>query len=117
MESQLPPCQSCGRDLPDHAKFCPHCGKPVINKKASVEPEAETLNIRVLYLMVGVLIFALLFPPWETPPGQPPEFLGFHFIFSPPTPEAMVSRVLQTIELVTIATAGLYGAWLLRGPS
>lgn len=64
--------------------------------------------------MVGVLVLALLFPPWETPPSQTPEFLGMHFIFSPPSPEAVVSRMLLTIELVTIAITGMYGAFLFR---
>ena len=64
--------------------------------------------------MVVVLILAILFPPWETPPTQTPEFLGMHFILSPPNPDAVVSRMLQTIELVTITIAGLYGAFLFR---
>ena len=64
--------------------------------------------------MVVVLILAVLFPPWETPPTQTPEFLGMYFILSPPAPEAVVSRMLLTIELVTIAIAGLYGAFLFR---
>jgi hypothetical protein len=68
----------------------------------------------VLYGMVAMLVLALLFPPWETPPSQAPEFLGLHFILSPPTPDAIVSRLLVTIELVTIAIAGLYGAFLFR---
>ena len=64
--------------------------------------------------MVAFLSLALLFPPWETPQSQPPEFLGMHFILDPPTPDAMVSRLLLTIELVTIAIAGMYGAFLFR---
>jgi hypothetical protein len=64
--------------------------------------------------MVGLLILAVLFPPWETPPSQPPDFLGMHFILAPPTADAVVSRLLLTIELVTIAIAGLYGAFLFR---
>jgi hypothetical protein len=68
----------------------------------------------VLYGMVAVLALALLFPPWETPPTQTPEFLGLHFILAPPTPDAIVSRLLMTVELVTIAIAGLYGAFLFR---
>ena len=35
-----------------------------------------------------------------------------YFILSPPAPDAVVSRMLLTIELVTIAIAGLYGAFL-----
>jgi hypothetical protein len=72
------------------------------------------LNIQFLYGMVALLSLALLFPPWETPPSQAPEFLGLHFILSPPTPDAIVSRLLLTIELVTIAIAGMYGAFLFR---
>jgi hypothetical protein len=37
-----------------------------------------------------------------------------HFILDPPTPDAIVSRLLLTIELVTIAIAGMYGAFLFR---
>jgi hypothetical protein len=64
--------------------------------------------------MVAALSLALLFPPWETPPSKAPEFLGLHFIFNPPTPDAIVSRLLLTIELVTIAIAGLYGSFFFR---
>jgi hypothetical protein len=63
---------------------------------------------------VAALLLALLFPPWETAPSQPPEFLGFHFILTPPEPDAMVSRMLLTIELSTIAIAGFYFSWLFR---
>lgn len=64
--------------------------------------------------MVGMLLVAVLFPPWETPPSQTPEFLGLHFILSPPTSDAVVSRMLLTIEVVTITIAGLYLSFLLR---
>jgi hypothetical protein len=74
----------------------------------------EDLNIHVLYAMVGGLILALVFPPWETSPPQMPEFLGLHFIFQPPRPDAVVSRLLLTIELTTISIAGLYLSFLLR---
>ena len=74
----------------------------------------EEMNIAALYVMVGALILALFFPPWETPAGAPPEFLGFYFYWSPPEPGAVVSRLMMTIELTTIGTAGLYLSWLLR---
>jgi hypothetical protein len=64
--------------------------------------------------MVAVLVLAGLFPPWETPADQSPEFLGFHFVLAPPTSDAAVSRMLLTIELTTITIAGLYAALLLR---
>ena len=51
---------------------------------------------------------------WETPPSQPAAFLGFHFILSPPQPDALVSRLLLTIELTTTAIAGLYLSFLFR---
>jgi len=72
------------------------------------------MNLSVLYVMVGLLILAVVFPPWETPPGQSPEFLGFHFILNPPESDSIVSRLLITIELVTIAMAGFYLSWLFR---
>ena len=72
------------------------------------------MNLPVLYATVGLLLLALLFPAWETPPGQSPEFLGFHFMLSPPEPDSVISRLLITIELVTIAMAGFYLSWLFR---
>lgn len=77
----------------------------------------EELNLSILYGMVLFLILAIIVPPWETPPGQPPEFLGFHFILSPPpagSASGIISRLLLTIELVTIGVAGLYFSWLFR---
>lgn len=79
------------------------------------------MNLSILYTMVAGLIIALLFPPWETAPGQAPEFLGFHFILNPPGSDGavqhdvgVISRLLLSIELVTIAVAGMYFAWLFR---
>jgi len=79
-----------------------------------VKQPSDRLNVEVLYGMVAMLSLAILFPPWETPPSQAPEFLGLHFILTPPTLDAIVSRLLLTIELVTIAIAGLYGSFLFR---
>ena len=99
--------------MPTNSRFCPKCGtRDDISKKEGESD--ESLNIRILYVMVGLLILAVLFPPWESPPGDPPEFLGFHFILSPPIPGAAVSRILQTIQLVTIAVGGMYFSWLFR---
>lgn len=112
-------CGCCGRQLPESSRFCTQCGTSLDSSSAagpSPSPRSvkEELNIPILYAMVALLLLALVFPPWETPPSRPPEFLGFHFIFSPPEPEAVVSRPLMTIELVTIAIAGLYCSWLFR---
>lgn len=113
-------CPSCHRSLPEINRFCTQCGQR-LDARAGIPsaarpstPTPDQLNINVLYGMVAVLALAIVFPPWETPPDQRPEFLGLHFILSPPTPEAIVSRMLLTIELVTIAMAGLYGSWLFR---
>jgi hypothetical protein len=112
----MKPCPNCRRELPEIYRFCTQCGNALdgstIDRKPLLSPEA--LNLQVLYAMVAVLVLALLFPPWETPPTQAPEFLGLHFILTPPTPDAIVSRWLMTIELVTIAIAGLYGAFFFR---
>ncbi len=112
-------CGSCGHQLPEISRFCTQCGAPLDGSSAarsssSPAPVKDELNIQILYTMVALLLLALVFPPWETPPSRPPAFLGFHFILSPPEPEAVVSRLLMTIELVTIAIAGLYFSWLFR---
>ena len=111
-------CPSCQRELPEIYHYCTQCGSnldgpsPPTATKPDRTPDA--FNLQVLYGMVAILALALLFPPWETPPSQAPEFLGLHFILAPPAPDAVVSRLLITIELVTIAIAGLYGAFLFR---
>ncbi len=113
-------CPSCQRSQAEINRFCIHCGRridgnpEVIPSSPSDRSVPGQLNIRVLYGMVAALVLAIVFPPWEAPPEQPPEFLGMHFILSPPNPDAVVSRMLQTIELATITIAGLYGAFLFR---
>lgn len=114
-------CPACRRSQPEINRFCIQCGRrfdgrldssPTSHHHTTEAP--DQLNLTVLYGMVVGLILAVLFPPWETPPTQTPEFLGMRFILSPPSPEAVVSRMLLTIELVTIAIAGMYGAFLFR---
>jgi len=113
-------CPACQRSLPEINRFCTYCGQRLGEPPAGERPPTtpasapEQLNINVLYGMVAVLVVACLFPPWETPPSQTPQFLGMHFILSPPVPDAVVSRMLLTIELVTLTIAGLYGAFLFR---
>jgi hypothetical protein len=113
-------CPSCDRSQAEINRFCIQCGQPFdgnADRSFGSGPRPtppDQLNLSILYGMVVVLILALLFPPWETPPSQTPEFLGMHFILSPPAPEAVVSRMLVTVELVTIAIAGMYGAFLFR---
>jgi hypothetical protein len=118
-------CPSCRQDLPEISRYCSQCGQRLhadhvdVSPPASPSPPIATagpgqLNVEFLYGMVAMLSLAILFPPWETPPSQAPEFLGLHFIFNPPTADAIVSRLLLTIELVTIAIAGLYGSFLFR---
>ena len=107
-------CQLCGRAISSESQFCSNCGQrntESLNEKS----DGESLNLHILYGMVGLLILALLFPPWESAPGQSPEYLGMHFILSPPEPDGIVSRGLQTIELVAIVVGGMYGAWFFRG--
>lgn len=107
--------------MPDIYRYCTACGTRLDGSTRSNHAKPlvvqEALNLHVLYGMVALLVLALMFPPWETPANQAPEFLGLHFILAPPTPDAVVSRLLITIELVTIAIAGLYGAFLLRNKS
>ena len=116
----MKPCPNCRRELPEIYRYCTACGTRLDGSARSHAKPAlsqDALNLHVLYAMVALLILALLFPPWETPANQTPEFLGLHFILAPPTPDAVVSRLLITIELVTIAIAGFYGAFLLRNKS
>ena len=114
----MKPCPKCRRELPEIYRYCTQCGTALDASAlpANTKPVLfrDALNLQALYAMVVILVLALLFPPWETPPTQAPEFLGLHFILAPPTPDAVVSRLLMTIELVTIAIAGLYGAFLFR---
>ncbi|MBX3236287.1 MAG: zinc-ribbon domain-containing protein [Nitrospiraceae bacterium] len=116
----MKPCPSCGHDLPEINRFCTQCGRALDGSppQAALRPgtgkEKEQLNINILYGMVGLLLVALVFPPWESPPSQPAAFLGFRFILSPPQPDAIVSRMLLTIELTTTAIAGLYLSFLFR---
>lgn len=115
-------CPTCRQSLPEINRYCIQCGQRLTVTEAPFTAPAppprpttpEQLNLNVLYAMVGALIVAVLLPPWETPPGQPPEFLGFHSVLSPPTPEAIISRMLLTIELTTITIGGLYGAFFFR---
>jgi hypothetical protein len=117
-------CPSCRKELPEISRYCALCGQrlhadpvEVLSPQPPLQPatpEPGQLNIEILYGMVATLSLAIIFPPWETPPSQAPEFLGLHFILSPPTPDAIVSRLLLTIELVTIAIAGMYGSFLFR---
>ena len=106
-------CSSCGFGIPSGGSSCLKCGMKVEIREQKDQAE-ESLNLRILYFMVGLLILAVLFPPWEAAPGEPPQFLGLSFILSPPREGAIVSRMLQTIQLVTIAVGGMYGAWLFR---
>jgi hypothetical protein len=113
-------CSSCGRALPEINRYCTSCGDPLDSHASQTAgakkngPGTEQLNLNILYGMVGVLVISLLIPPWESPPSQPAAFLGFHFILSPPRPDAIVSRILLTIELTTTAIAGLYLSFLFR---
>ena len=116
----MKPCPACGRALPEINRYCTHCGAGV-DADTGLRPAAtpagstrEQLNLQILYGMVTVLIVSVLMPPWESPPSQPPLFLGFHFILSPPQPDALVSRLLLTIELTTTAIAGMYLSFLFR---
>lgn len=118
-------CPSCRQELPEISRYCSQCGQRLHAEPVElpppppprINPKPGQLNLEVIYGMVAMLVLAILFPPWETPPSKPPEFLGMHFILSPPTADAIMSRLLLTIELVTIAIAGLYGAFLFRNRS
>ena len=81
---------------------------------ATPTPTTGELNLSVLYGMAAVLMLAVFFPPWEAPPSEDPAFLGMHPFWSAPAPTAVVSRMLLTVEAMTITIGGLYLAWLFR---
>ncbi len=116
----MKPCPACSHQVPDISRFCTKCGKALEDQPRTSGQDSprgtgmEELNLTVLYVMVGILLLAIVFPPWETPPTQPPEFLGFSFALTPPTPDAQVSRLLMTVEVITIVIAGVYFAWVFR---
>jgi len=116
----MKPCPACRRALPEINRYCTYCGAGVAgDTEQQATPQAsgparDQLNLQILYGMVTMLIVSVIMPPWETPPAQPAAFLGFHFILSPPQPDAIVSRLLLTIELTTTAIAGLYLSFLFR---
>lgn len=116
----MPRCPYDNQELPPGSRYCISCGRSLL---ASADPppeerQPEEMNMPALYVMVACLGLAGLVPPWETPPGASPEFLGFHFFLTPPEVPGqgtgVISRGLLTIELTTIATAGFYVSWLLR---
>jgi len=113
-------CRVCRHEVGEGSRFCTHCGSPVGLSRPLADPQAEEMNLPVLYTMAFILVLAVLVPPWETPPGTPPQFLGFHFILDAPafpsdgSGTAVISRILLTIEVVTVAVGGLYFAWLFR---
>ena len=114
----LTTCAQCGSVLGSEARFCPQCGHPQPSRTFEGQtPPApaikEEMNVTILYLMVGILILIVLFPPWETPPDQPPAFLGFYSLWSRPK-EGVVSNMLLIIETSTVAIAGVYLSWVLR---
>ena len=93
-------CQACSKELPDHSRFCTRCGQPVTwLRRSTAQPKTDDMNLSILHTMVGGLIIALLFPPWETAPGQAPEFLGFHFILNPPRSEQDVGVDQSTLAI------------------
>jgi len=112
--TSVPTCPTCRRAVPPSARYCPDCGKQIEQESTETSRSKEILNLRILYGMVGLLILAVLFPPWESPPDTPPAYLGMHFLLNPPEPGAVVSGLLQTVELATVAIGGLYLAWVFR---
>lgn len=110
-------CPVCRRTAPDHARFCSHCGSSLdltITSPSHPRDHLGELNLSVLYGMAVLLVLAVIVPPWEAPPTDPPAFLGLHPFWSAPTPTAIISRMLLTIETTTIAIGGLYSSWLFR---
>jgi hypothetical protein len=113
-------CPSCEHALPEINRYCTNCGASLDSHSSPAAGSknggraTEQLNLNILYGMVAVLVLSLVIPPWESPPSQPAAFLGFHFILSPPRPDAIVSRILLTVELTTTAIAGLYLSFLFR---
>ncbi|MGE3153255.1 MAG: zinc-ribbon domain-containing protein [Nitrospiraceae bacterium] len=115
----LTTCVNCGIVLGSEARFCPQCGRPqpartVDGSSPQANAIKEEMSMPVLYVMIGILLLAFLFPPWESPPSEPPAFLGFHPFRKPPTATAVISRMLLIIETMTTVIGGVYASWLFR---
>jgi class 3 adenylate cyclase/tetratricopeptide (TPR) repeat protein len=45
----LAPCQSCGSDLPPGARFCPHCGRPVVSAASAAAKKRDLDSLPTLH--------------------------------------------------------------------
>jgi len=63
-------CSFCGQELLESSRFCTRCGRavagPAQTDRVAISPrperpDAEEMNLPVLYAMVGLLLLALLF--------------------------------------------------------
>ncbi len=51
-------CPRCGQENPPQARYCMYCGEKLVQDKKIVKPvlnEKKELNVKVLYLLLGVL--------------------------------------------------------------
>ncbi len=51
-------CPRCGQKNPSHARYCMYCGERLVQDKKITKPvlnEKKELNVKVLYLLLGVL--------------------------------------------------------------
>ena len=56
-------CRYCGTELPSSAKFCDHCGKPVMKRKALTIDNGKSAMIRraiIAFLILCAIIFLLI---------------------------------------------------------
>ena len=109
--------------LPEMSRYCSQGGESARRRRRRRSPPPPPrppktsgpgqLKVEMLYGMVAMLSLAIIFPPGKPRrPGSGIPRPAFH-LHAPP-PDAIVSRLLLTIELVTIAIAGLY--WIVPLP-
>ena len=72
-------CQACGHELPSEARFCTGCGKRFFQEPQTDARSKEILNLRILYVMAGLLVLAVLFSAVGVAARRPSGLPGHAF--------------------------------------
>ena len=61
-------CENCGKEMPDHSKFCPACGQPVAvkapeetEKKKKKSPVKKIIGIFLVIIVLSCIVIAAIF--------------------------------------------------------